>query len=214
MRKQLLAFLSRDLSNGFLWLRGRRRRKLSFHLRSLQRSLTKVLIVAGLLLTWVAPSAKAGSIYWASGNNIGRANLDGTGVKHDFITGINNLNGIAVDGTYIYWSSGSGGIGRANLDGTGVNETFITGVSTEALAVDGTYIYWAWEGDIGRANLDGTGANQTFITPGENSSFLEGVAVDGTYIYWTNNDFAPIGAIGRANLDGTGVNKNFIPGDV
>ena len=62
-------------------------------------------------------------------NTIGRANLDGTGVNQSFITGVSNAVGIAVDGTYVYWTQTAGGtstIGRANLDGTGVNQNFIT----------------------------------------------------------------------------------------
>lgn len=134
-----------------------------------------------------------------------------------FITGISGLNGIAVDGNYIYWANGSGAIGRANLDGTGVNESFISGIIAEALAVDGMHIYFAngFGGSpavgpstetVARAKLDGTGVNTNFISPTA-GDIVYGVAVDGTYIYWTN-----VGSetIGRANLDGTGVNQNFI----
>ncbi|HTF32484.1 MAG TPA: SUMF1/EgtB/PvdO family nonheme iron enzyme [Myxococcota bacterium] len=218
MRKQLLAFLSRDLSNGFLWLRGRRRAKLPFRLRSFQRSLAKALVVAGLLVMWIAPSATA-AIYWANlgPNSIASANLDGTGVNQSFIpigTG-NNPYGVAVDGTYIYWTytatnlGYSLDIGRANLDGTGVNQSFIpigTG-GTSGVAVDGTYIYWTLSSAIGRANLDGTGVNQSFISTGISSGPYD-VTVDGTHIYWVNQD----GTIGRANLDGTGVTETFITG--
>ena len=62
---------------------------------------------------------------------IGRANLDGTGPNPNFITGATNPDGLAVDGSHIYWAnSGSGTIGRANLDGTGVNQGFITGAAS------------------------------------------------------------------------------------
>jgi len=49
-------------------------------------------------------------------------------VNQSFISGLNSAGGLAVDGTYIYWTNGNA-IGRANLDGTGVNESFITGAS-------------------------------------------------------------------------------------
>jgi hypothetical protein len=145
MRKQILEFLSRDLSDGFLWLRI----KLPLRLRSFQRSLTKALIVAGLLVTWIAPSANASSIYWANtgptgtAGSIAQANLDGTGVNNSFITGVAGPWGVAVDGSHIYWGNQfgiAGAIGRANLDGTDVNKNFIfiTGVDqTAGIAVDG-----------------------------------------------------------------------------
>jgi DNA-binding beta-propeller fold protein YncE len=72
-------------------------------------------------------------VYWADRySSIGRANLDGTGVKPSFVTGANKPTGVAVDGTHVYWANGGGGsgttIGRANLNGTGANQSFITGV--------------------------------------------------------------------------------------
>ena len=182
-------------------------------------------------------------IYWAENSvghppgmtpplgSIGRANLDGTGVEHDFIpfpadVGIYD---VAVDANHIYWAESSGGsifppgtppvgsIGRANLDGTGVDRAFITFPSEsapDAVEVDAAHVYW-FSGDttypyeretIGRANLDGTGVDQSFIG---GLGFLTGqvdLAVDAGHIYWA----APTGLIGRANLDGSGVNESFI----
>ena len=190
------------------------------------RPLSQSFVIAAMLTLWVAPSAKAGGIYWTEGYHgsaIGRANLDGTGVKDDFITGLGGVNTITVDGTYIYGSwvpvpLGGGVISRANLDGTGVNENFIR-PAADGIAVDGTYIYWTFQGSphaIGRANLDGTGVNETFITlccKGYPAGLLGGpyaIAVDGTYIYyWLDGNYDGVG-IGRANLDGTGVNEQFI----
>jgi virginiamycin B lyase len=85
-------------------------------------------------------TVNATHIFWAdlggtvgSMAPIGRANLDGTGADPNFITGATNPNGLAVDGSYLYWSnSGSTTIGRANLDGTGVNQGLITGASSPA----------------------------------------------------------------------------------
>lgn len=160
-------------------------------------------------------------VYWTNSSccqvgepsspGIGRANLDGTGVNESFIPlSGNNIypTGVAVDGSYIYWTTGVGGtIGRANLDGTGVDESFITGMNAPTgIAVDGSYIYWADANanSIGRANLDGTGVDQSFITGGDHP---DGLAIDATHIYWTNQ-FGD--TIGRANLDGTAVDQSFI----
>ena len=106
----------------------------------------------------------------ANTNTIGRANLDGTGVDNDFITGISGPVApvaIAVDGAHIYWTAtGRDRIGRANLDGTGVDQSFITGASGPLeVAVDAAHLYWTNNatGTIGRANLDGTGVDQSLI---------------------------------------------------
>ena len=189
-------------------------------MRVLRRSvfLGKAFVIAGMLATWVAPSAKALGIFWSESSpsglpgtsTIGGANLDGTGVNDAFITGASNPYGVAVDGNYIYWTNDTG-IGRANLDGTGVNQSFITGLTSGAtnaqgIAVDGNYIYWMnfITETIGRANLDGTGVNQNLIS----GVMPTGIAVEGNYIYWPNIG----GTIGRANLDGTGANSRFITG--
>jgi hypothetical protein len=55
---------------------------------------------------------------------IGRADLDGTGVTPNFITGANGPTAVVVDGAHIYWTNfDSNTIGRADLDGTGINQS-------------------------------------------------------------------------------------------
>lgn len=153
-------------------------------------------------------------VYWATGQNIGRANLDGSDVIKNFIvTGSQGVCGIAVDAGHVYWTHCNFGttIGRANLDGNGINDSFIGGASSPAgVAVDGVHVFWTSldNGAIGRANLDGTAANQAFIAAGPAGS--TSVAVDGSHLYWDNRFDALQSTIGRANLDGTGVNYNFI----
>jgi virginiamycin B lyase len=152
-------------------------------------------------------------IYWASANGgtattIARANLDGTDVDADFITGLQNPCGIAVNTTYIYWSNSAGTtIGRANLDGSDVNNDFIdTGGQVCGIALTSSHIYWSnyVTVEIGRANLNGSDVDLNFIPGGPG-----GVAIEGDYIYWTSNGGT---GIGRAELNGTGVNQNFITG--
>ena len=77
-------------------------------------------------------------IYWTNeeGNEIGRANLNGTGVNQRFITGASFPDAIAAGSRYLYWTNafcrpapGSGcrgrAIGRARLNGTAVNQRFV-----------------------------------------------------------------------------------------
>lgn len=74
-------------------------------------------------------------LYWTdallSTDNISRANLDGSSVENDIITGLNHPRGIAIDHTTgkIYWvSSGDNCIKRADIDGSNL-ETLVTGLS-------------------------------------------------------------------------------------
>jgi hypothetical protein len=78
---------------------------------------------------------KGSFIYFttSSGTGIGRANLNGTGVNLNFITGLNGeIAFLAADSSNIFWADwgnrGTGTtIGRANLNGTGVKQSFIKG---------------------------------------------------------------------------------------
>ena len=174
-------------------------------------------------ISGIALAVDAEHIYWTSAGptlapgtgRIGRANLDGTGVQEDFVSGADLPSSIAVDDAHIYWVNYTGGngspvqtsIGRANLDGRGVDQDFIGG-SVLDVAVDAVYIYWSDLGSVGRgsvarANLDGTGVNRRFIS---RLGPFSDIAIGAGYIYWSS--FASL-RIGRANLDGTAVDRRF-----
>ncbi len=61
----------------------------------------------------------------------------------EYVTGISELNGIALDGTYLYWADGTGeSVGRAKLAGTEVIRSFVGGFAAPArLAVNSEYFY-------------------------------------------------------------------------
>ena len=112
-----------------------------------------------------------GHLYWSNSNGetIGTANLDGTGVQQDFISGsgIGDPEGMATDGTYLYWANNTTTIARAKLDGTDVEPAWLPLTrGVDSVAVDEGHLYWSsvslWS--IGTANLDGTGVNETLIT--------------------------------------------------
>ena len=149
------------------------------------------------------------------GGAIGRANLDGSGVIRDLVTGIDPEN-VAVSATHIYWSesqasgTNTGRIGRARLDGTQVLRNFITRVQPMDLAVHGPHLYWTNmpnfrpdpASSIGRAGLDGKGVQRALIrAPGR----IGGIGVDNQHIYW-----GEFGRMARANLNGTNVRRDFV----
>jgi hypothetical protein len=180
------------------------------------------LLAALLLVLSLALAPRAGAyVYWTnpdplgSGGAIGRADLDGTGVRSHFIpisTASAYPRDLALDAEHVYWAAGcfsdpsappctSGGIGRANLDGTGVDQSLIGGFNPKGVAVDAEHVYWTWSeceagcstaelqtaaGGIGRANLDGTGVDPSFIG-GIQPTGVGAVAVDAQHIYWTGS---------------------------
>ena len=189
--------------------------------------------LAGDVFLGIAVDAK--HVYWAYRRStdpfsftyvsaIGRANLDGSGVDSNFISGLPGYGGgLAVSAQHVYWGNDSGGVGRANLDGTGVDQSFVTGIGlgrVSGVAVDGAHIYWAIIGTdpsdppgIARANLDGTGVDTDFISGPRAYS----LAIDAEHLYWTGSYAEPAfgyngPSIGRANLDGTAVQERFIAG--
>jgi hypothetical protein len=186
--------------------------------RAATHRLVSVLAVG--LAVWLCSVASAGAyVYWANstageGTTIGRANLDGSGVDPDFITGLDDPCGVAVDSQHIYWGNrGTNSIGRANLDGTGVDPGFIavTGANADSPcgpAVNATDVWWANTegvsgGSIGRANLDGTGVASAYISGGTVSN-PTGVGLNSQFAYWTNADIGGGGnpSIYRQDLAG------------
>ncbi|MGN6664741.1 MAG: hypothetical protein ACTHK6_11140 [Solirubrobacterales bacterium] len=174
------------------------------------------LLIAALAFAPPADAHARGHIYWTTnGGDIGRANLNGTGVNRHFISGAGIYpRAIAVSGRHVYWAETiRSAIGRANLDGTGVDPEFLSFPGSPLfqphdIAVRAGYLYWTnWNMFIGRAKLDGTHARLDFIPvryygPGY-------LAANARHLYWTGMAFEEPNVIGRANLDGTGVKDNL-----
>ena len=143
-------------------------------------------------------------IYWATRDDIQRANFDGTNVQ-DVVTGLDEPEDIAIDvsGGKIYWTIEHGDrIQRANLDGTNVQDV-VTGLDRPygiAIDISGGKIYWMEEDDhrIQRANLDGTNVQDVVTGLDE----PEDIAIDVSVgkIYWAEGRDR---RIQRANLDGS-----------
>ncbi len=163
------------------------------------------------------PSAMASDeehVYWIEPetDSIGRSDLDGNNVAHEFVKGLDNPYGIAVDAKYLYWTNqGDGGtnhgtIGRAKLSECSpdpmpceIDQGFI-GEATipKGIGVDAAHLYWSnGGGHIARADLPGGGGvNFEF---GGISQADGDVAVDSESIYFSSG-----ASISRKNLDGSG----------
>jgi virginiamycin B lyase len=188
--------------------------------RAEHRDAGRFWIVSALALAIVLLSAAdAGAyIYWDNNGSIARANLDGSAVEPNFISG-GDGEGVAVDEDHVYWADAANGrIGRANIDGTNPQPNFITGLVNGicGLAVDAEHIYWgsdalAPNGTVGRADIDGTDVSESFVT---GADLPCGVAVDASYVYWANLGNINVNGggqtIGRAELDGDSPNQSFI----
>lgn len=165
--------------------------------------------------SFCAIAVDSSHIYWADGyhNTIGRANLDGTAVDHNFITLADWTLpcGLALGSEYIYWPNmGTDMIGRARLDGSEVDESFIPTVQHPcAIAVNQTGIYWGSddEDEIWRTDIEGVNAPEIVID--EDAKDSCGLALVGPHLFWVESD---AGTIGRSNLDGSEPLPTFIVG--
>ena len=174
-------------------------------------------ILAALALLIAPPRAHGNFVYWTNENQttIGRAKINGAGSNNNFIAGLNDPLGVAVDSKFIYWAErGNDTIGRANLDGSGMNRNFIpasAGVNNPAaVAVTPTAIFWAnGSNTIGRANLDGSSPVSNFITTGSGAHC--GIAADSNFVYVTHT-LNPSDTVGRAPIGGGTAEPSFISG--
>jgi hypothetical protein len=174
-------------------------------------------VLGALALLVAPPHAHGNFVYWVnptSPGSIGRAKINGTGANNNFIIGLDQPNGVAVDSKFIYWGD-TAAIGRANLDGTGVNPNFITTGVAGAFGIAVTAnsgIYWVnhdlGADTVGHANIDGGNPVGNFFDTG--SVDICGLAADQSFVYWLNTSGGPL-AIGRAQLSGAGPDPNFIP---
>jgi len=170
-----------------------------------------LLALPTVVSAWLAPIRAGAYVYWANGSQsggLGRRELDGGGPTVGVTTN-GAACGVAVDGTYLYWTDTGGSVGRVPLGGSPSEPNFVSLPMTPCqLSVDGADVYWTDTGSdtVGRANLDGSSPTANFAssegTPG-------GVASDGVHVYWTDTTDGTIGIVG---VNGSGVNQNFITG--
>jgi hypothetical protein len=162
-----------------------------------------------------------GYLYWDDQDAIGRVALDGSHLRRHLIDltpeqGSAVANGLASDGTYLYFSRcDDNTIGRADLDGNQVEERLISlrGRSCpQGLAIAGMHIYWTQlgSGTIGRARLNGRDVDGRWLNIHSRQGPFQVVA-DSADVYWTwgGVDGSP-SYTGRADANRSHLDRRFL----
>jgi hypothetical protein len=158
-------------------------------------------------------------IYWASNSakNIGRANIDGSGVEEEWVKTASHILALVVVGDLMYFQRTDNEISRMTL--TGELEEAWLGLpgpyELPALASDGTYLFFAWEGEsdgqvgslLGRLHLADIEAE---LEPLVLSSYTPGSLIaQGDYLYWAGS----LG-MGRCRIDGSQLQEAYLRTEV
>jgi hypothetical protein len=145
------------------------------------------------------------------------ATITGTEGNQAWLSDVNGLPGIAVDGSHVYFSV-TGGIARAAIGGTSLEPTWISGISTPRdIKVNGSNIFWTHAQGIGRATLAGGTVENLWRKTSELINGPEGtysvwaLALDASHIYWTTASTVGKQCIGRATPAGGTIEKEWIP---
>ena len=158
------------------------------------------------------------SIYWItySPAKAGRANLDGSGVNRNLVDPRRTYGeGIAVYGSYLYWTWGmtdayqnwQGGIDRARTDGSsykpGLLMNDIGKPGFWAIWAGPTYLHWTDGNAVGRATTPYADFDKMWGMSAPCSQY--GLTKEGDYLYWTGT-----ASIGRSKPSGTDWDDHFI----
>ena len=176
----------------------------------MRRGTVFLVVVIGALA--LLPRGADAFVYWSSQNGtestIGRANLDGSGVDPDLVSGIAVGSGVASDGSHIYWGESgffptAATIGRAETDGSDVDRDFLpatTFCGVFMLRADPEAIFWLKNPcvnglfTIDRHDDEGFG-------PAGSGDYIRGFDVDDTYVYWSEGNHIARGLRSGESID-------------
>lgn len=140
----------------------------------------------------------ASYVYWSNdqGSVYRAAFTDSVCNEQTTCTSVGSANspvGIAVDGTYVYWTSPSSGAVGRNPKGGGLTAFVASNQDMpQAIVVDSTYIYWGNIGttsvgaSIRRAPLSGGTCNGSACELFHAVTVPNALAIDDTAVYWVD----------------------------
>jgi hypothetical protein len=178
-----------------------------------------LLLLAGL---WASSAfaRSSSALFYETGTSpatlaIDKLNLSAPNVGTQVVkVGNVSVFGIALGGSYIYWSTESGpsdrgAIMRASLNGEHVRRLVAGLTSPDSVIAVRGYVYWNDQDAIGRVALDGSHLQRHFIDLAQENGggVADGLASDGTHLYFSRCENS---TIGRADLDGNHIEEGFI----
>lgn len=105
---------------------------------------------------------------------------DAVGSSAALATDQRGVSSMAVDGTYVYWTTQSGAVRRVSIDG-GEVETLVDNLTNpDHVTVDGTHVYLSVQAALGRVPKEG-GALEVLSTV----TSVTGVQVDDHRVFWS-----------------------------
>jgi hypothetical protein len=152
----------------------------------------------------------------ATGPAVGKLPTSGSGTPVSLGSSPGAVNGLAVDGTNLYWAT-EATVMKAPLTGAGPTTTLVSG-NGSPLAVDANNVYYGFHG-LGGSNTYGpvlqlplAGGTPTTLATGLH--MIDGIAVDGANVYWADNS----GTLLRVPIGGGAVTtlaaKQVFGGDI
>jgi hypothetical protein len=153
-----------------------------------------------------------GTVYWS---DFGDGTADGAimslplagGTPATVASSITTPQGVAADGTYVFWAETGATppqVVRRPVGG-GTTSSILTGTSSTptAVAVGGGMVYWS-DAPLGMMGSVGMAAENTLtamsVSTGQTLPWA--IAVDATYVYWV--DFTSTGAVWQYTINGGG----------
>ncbi len=156
----------------------------------------------------------ATTVYYVDvgGSAIARVPKTG-GTPATLATGQTQVGGLAVDDTYVYWSTGSA-LNKVPKGGGMVTSLTSAIDATSAIASDGTYVYFfsppLMTGQtVDRIPVAGGGPAVLWPAMGQYGQ----VTLDTGYVYFTGSDIGGLDLVQRGLADGTGSLQTYNPND-
>lgn len=94
------------------------------------------------------------NVYWAKTTTIFKASING-GDGAPLVSTQSNVNWLATDGAFVYWTAADGTISRVSPNGSGQTVIARMQGSPQGIALDGQFAYWGGAGGVMKVPLAG-----------------------------------------------------------